>query len=38
MIPFWLAGEWLGEWLPRWQKAEREAALYLGISFPGWWG
>jgi hypothetical protein len=41
MIPIWLAGEWLGEcrgWFHRWQTAERGVALYLGMSFPGWWG
>lgn len=42
MIPFWLAGEWLEElseqpWFRRWQTAEREAGLFLPLTFPGWW-
>lgn len=42
MIPFWLASEWLEEldgkpWFRRWLKAECEAALFLPLSFPGWW-
>jgi hypothetical protein len=40
LIPIWLASEWVSErreWFHRWQTAEREAALYLGMSFPGEW-
>lgn len=41
-IPFLLLGEWLeklGEksWFRRWQTVEREAGLFLPLSFPGWW-